>query len=295
MRPFALSLIALTLVTGCAVTPATLAPARQAPAAAHQAPVAPVLPARPAPVEPLLPVQPVAPALPAPAERSTITVSGVAAMSEEEIAEDTDAGAFGLLAKPEDEGRPFSKTGIVRRAESGYVLQASNGLLRLKKKTTLYPLAVEPGLMDELESRVDRKALLRGTIDRQGLVTVTSVKGLANLGFLFNWFSKGRIEGLVQDTAGQPVGGVKFIARAEGGYLLTTLSDAQGTFTLSGVTPGSYTVSLEAAGYEKAEPVTVTVAKRESASLSVRLVPLPTPSPSPTATTPPNSNSNADH
>ena len=81
----------------------------------------------------------------------------------------------------------------------------------------------------------------------------------------------GQIAGTVRDDAtGKPLPGVAVTARSpSGGYQAVT--DAKGQFTIVGVTPDSYTVAFELAGYEAYAIQGVTVLADSSATTDARL------------------------
>lgn len=81
----------------------------------------------------------------------------------------------------------------------------------------------------------------------------------------------GSIAGTVVGAQGAPLGGARVAAASpSGNYVATT--DAHGRFTLLGVTPGSYIVSVEAAGYATAIRRDVVVGPGERGFLSFELV-----------------------
>jgi len=81
----------------------------------------------------------------------------------------------------------------------------------------------------------------------------------------------GQISGTVRDDAsGKPLPGVAVTARSpSGGYQATT--DAKGQFTMIGVTPDTYTVAYELAGYEALAVQGLTVLSDSTAQADARL------------------------
>ncbi|MFP5501182.1 MAG: carboxypeptidase-like regulatory domain-containing protein [Candidatus Sericytochromatia bacterium] len=243
--------------------------------APERTPVAPAMPKAPAPA---LPAAPLAPAVPV----SQIIVNGQIEMTEEMVAEDADN--YGVLAVSASKvEKKFSKTGIVRQTADGYSLEASNGLFKWKKKKDTFSLTGAPEMMTLIGDRENKKALIKGTVDKAGVVTVTSVKGLANMGFLTNWFTKGKIVGRALDaTTGAPIAGAEVSAQSPDGFVFKTVSEEDGGFEIKSLTPGDYSVNVKFQGYDKAEG-TIEVKKLRAADLTVKLVAEPTEDESATA------------
>lgn len=61
---------------------------------------------------------------------------------------------------------------------------------------------------------------------------------------------RGALEGIVRDTSGAVLPGVTIEARAENGAVVTTVTDATGTFRFPSVAPGNYSVKATIAGFE---------------------------------------------
>lgn len=245
--------------------------------APERTPVAPAMPQAPAPA---LPAAPLAP-LPA----STIVVNGQIEMTEEMMAEDAEGYETLAMAASKVE-KKFSKTGIVRQTADGFSIEASNGLFKWKKKKDTFSLTGSPEMMTLIGDRENKKALIKGTVDKDGVVTVTSVKGLADMGFLTNWFSKGKIVGRALDgNTGTPLVGAAIEAQSPDGFVFKTVSEEDGGFQIKNLTPGEYTVSVKFQGYDKASG-TVEIKKRKAADLTVKLVAEPAEDESATAEAP---------
>ena len=66
---------------------------------------------------------------------------------------------------------------------------------------------------------------------------------------LINIIEAGSIAGTVTDTASAPVASAAVTALADGSEVTSTATEADGTYTLAGLPPGTYTVAVSATGY----------------------------------------------
>jgi hypothetical protein len=82
----------------------------------------------------------------------------------------------------------------------------------------------------------------------------------------------GAIIGDVRDTSGAPVAYADVSAHSPSGSY-SAQSDARGRFTLLGMTPDTYTVSVTAEGFEPSSEPGITVFPDQTRTLAVRLVP----------------------
>jgi hypothetical protein len=212
--------------------------------------------------------------------KSTVSVSQ-ADMTEDEMAEDSSFLGLNLFAATAQSkaGQKFNKTGIVRRTETGWAFTASKGLFK-KKENSVYTLTGSDVILSAIAGRENKKALIKGVVDKDNVVTVESVKGLADMGFLLNWFSKGKAVGEVKDSDGKALIDVKVTVKSSDGFVLSALSNADGEFEIKGLTPDSYTATFSKDGYQSASQP-FTVAKRQSAQLVATLAPVPAETPAP--------------
>jgi hypothetical protein len=266
----ALSLVATLFLAGCgAPMVSTLAPVSKV----GKAPVAAGA-QLPAPSVTVIRGESAGRQAPAPL-KSTVSVSLVD-MTEDEIAEDASFLGLQLQAAVTSKvGQKFNKTGIVRSTESGFAFQASKGLFK-KKENTVFTLTGSPLILEALAKRENKKALIKGVVDKDNIVTVESVKGLADLGFLTNWFSKGKAVGEVTGVDGKAMTDVKVTIKSTDGFLQSTTSNTDGEFEIKGLTPDAYTVTFAKDGFQSASQ-TFTVAKRQSVNLVATLAPVPAP------------------
>lgn len=193
-----------------------------------------------------------------------IRLAGEIDLADEDLIEDAESLGYSVMAGI---GQKFNKTGVVRRIDGGYGFVANKSLFKKlfdrKKAADTYTLTGSAEVLADIAKRVDRKALLKGTVDKDNVVTVTSVKGLADLGFLTNWFSKGKIAGTIKDSAGVPLADVKIEARSSEGFVFSGLTEADGTFEVKSLTAGTYTLKLSKDGF-KAATDSITVNKRKA-------------------------------
>lgn len=266
----ALSLVASLLLAGCgAPAVGTLAPIK-----VNKAPIAAGI-AAPAPS--------VSVTRDAAGRQVHVPVSSVsvstAAMTDDEIAEDASFLGFNLFAAVTQSkaGQKFNKTGIVRKTETGWAFTASKGLFK-KKENTVFTLTGSDVILNAIAARENKKALIKGVVDKDNVVTVESVKGLADMGFLLNWFTKGKAVGEVKDADGHALSGVHVTVKSSDGFVLSADSDEQGEFEIKGLTPDSYTATFAKDGFLSASQP-FTVAKRQSAQLVATLAPVPVEQP----------------
>lgn len=197
---------------------------------------------------------------------SSVSLLGMTDMSEDEIAVDSNE-SYGVQAKDNVKGY----TGLLRRTEWSFALEASKGLFR--KKTVLYTVqALNNDVASSLQGQENRKVLVKAVATANDTLVVHSVKRLADFGFLFNWYSKGKIAGEVKDFQGRPVAGAIVRAKSSGGFLLTATTESDGEFALKNVTPGSYTLTFVKDGYLSAN-TTVQANTRKTTNVSATLVP----------------------
>lgn len=264
----ALSLVATLLLAGCGApavsTMAPLAKAGQSPVAASAlapAPSVTVTRGESAGRQVHVPLT------------SRVSVSHLD-MTEDEVAEDASFLGLQLFATAQSKvGQKFNKTGIIRKTETGWAFTASKGLFK-KKENTVYTLTGSDIILNAIADRENKKALIKGVVDKDNLVTVESVKGLADMGFLTNWFSKGKVVGEVVGVDGKALVDVKVTVKSRDGFILSTDSNADGEFEIKGLTPDSYSVTFSKEGFQPAtQPFTV--AKRQSVNLEAQLAPVP--------------------
>lgn len=222
------------------------------------------------PLAPVAPVKPQTPAVPL----STLVVNGHIALTDEILAEDAESEGYSVASDSKLESK-FSKSGVIRRTAAGFSLEASNGLLKLfKKEKDTFALTGAPEVITLLAARENKKALIKGTVDADDVVTVLSVKNVADLGFLTNWFSKGKIVGLAVDRAsGLPIAGAAVSAKSAEGFVFKTASESDGTFTLKNLTPGKYAVTIVHEGHVTLDAQELEVLKRKAADVTAKLAP----------------------
>lgn len=200
------------------------------------------------------------------AAASAVRVLGMVDLTEDEIAEDAEE-TYGIQANDKPKG--FS--GLLRRTDTSFALEHSKGLF--KKTKTLY--TVQPlnnDVAKALQGQENRKVLIKAIAQGNNTLVVHSVKRLADLGFLFNWYSKAKIAGTVKDFQGKPLSGVIVRARSTEGFLLTATSESDGEFEVKNVTPGTYAVTFVKEGYLSASSNVITN-KRKTTSVEATLVP----------------------
>lgn len=209
-----------------------------------------------------------------------LVINGQYELSDDMLADDAESEGYSVFASDNGNGadkdkakveQKFSKTGVVRRTETGYSFETSSGLFK-NKKNSYFTLTGSPEFMTMIADRENKKAQIKGTVDKENVITVTSVKGIADLGFLTNWFSKGKITGKVVDKGtGLPIAGASVTAKAADGFVLKGFSENDGTFSIKNVTPGTYFLTVVHAGHVTLSNESVEVSKRKSTDTTVKL------------------------
>lgn len=96
-----------------------------------------------------------------------------------------------------------------------------------------------------------------------GLMSISSPGTIAQ--------AAGTIQGIVKDPNGAVVAGAPVAVRHETtGATQSATTDREGRFTIAGLAPGRYTVSVAARGFKPAEPA-VAVEAEKKASIEIRL------------------------
>jgi hypothetical protein len=210
---------------------------------------------------------------------SVLRVVGSRDMSDDELADDAESSGYSLFAAGGNSdhstlGKPYTGTGIVRRTDDGFSLETSKGLFKKTKGAMI--LVGSDDILAKLGDRENKKAQIKGTEDlKTHVVTVTSVKGLADMGFLVNWLSRGKIVGtVVEKGTGTKLSDVKVECKSADGFKFEDMSDADGKFEIKNLTPGDYTLKFSKSGgdwesFTTATPVSL--AKRQSLTLNMEL------------------------
>jgi hypothetical protein len=267
-RLVGMALVSMLVLSACAAAPGSLTGAvgkvaeRQAVAGAAFAPTVSVVSQATNPVatQALVPT-------------STLVWLGSQALSHDEIAEDSARSNFNLktfaLLSNVEQPKSFSRSGTVRKTATGFALEASKGLF--KSRADVFVLTGAETVMADVELLLDKKAVVKGTVLNR-TVTVDTARGIASLGFLFNWFTKGRIQGRVLGASTlEPIPAVTVSVKSDAGFTFTEVSDDEGEFTVPGLTPGKYTVRMSATGYKTSNALTVDVDAREKVTIEGRL------------------------
>lgn len=200
---------------------------------------------------------------------SSVSLLGQTDLTEDEIAEDG-YDAYGILATDSVKGY----SGMLRRTETAFVLESTTGLFNFNKKTVLFTLqALNNDVANSLQGQENRKVLVKAEAAANNTLVVHSIKRLADLGFLFNWYSKGKVSGIVKDYQGHVLAGVIVRAMDTNGYLMTATTESNGEFALKNATPGAYTLSFTKGGYLSASS-TIQINRHKTTNVSATLVPV---------------------
>ncbi len=79
----------------------------------------------------------------------------------------------------------------------------------------------------------------------------------------------GAVQGTVKDNTGGVIPGATITLSTAAGVVGTTTTQADGTFTLQGIVPGSYTVNVSYAGLQQAAPLVIKVVSGQTATANL--------------------------
>jgi hypothetical protein len=199
------------------------------------------------------------------------------AMADDELRSDAESQGYSIMAT--DAKQRFEKTGFIRKTEGGWQLEAQKGSFFSKEKDIYTLIPGTTAITTRLHERHDKKATIRGLAGADKVVDVTAVSNAMDLGFLTNWFTKGKIVGHVKHAGTKAtLEGVTVTAKSEDGALFTAATDDEGAFAIKSLTPGKFYLKLELAGYQTftaTDPETV--AKRDKAEFEGLLAPVAAP------------------
>ena len=106
---------------------------------------------------------------------------------------------------------------------------------------------------------------------KQSLLKMAAVASLLATAAFGQSFTAG-LRGNVTDASGAAVPGAKVVAtEADRNIPHNTTTDAEGRYTIAGLPPGAYTLSVEAAGFKKFLQQSFALAVQQQATLDVRL------------------------
>jgi len=173
---------------------------------------------------------------------------------------DADGVGYGLSFRPNDSPSAIS----LRRTDTGPVVQSKEVNYDLPSGTCLYVriecdgarITIQVGTSDGA-SDVINWDFTDSTFPSKGCFWLVNNQ---MLDVRFDYFNYGpsppRIEGIVRDSLGSPVGGVT-VSTNTGGYSVTTAPD--GTYAIPNMTPGIYDVTASKANYTSQTVTGVTV------------------------------------
>jgi hypothetical protein len=210
---------------------------------------------------------------------STLRVLSRAQMGDAELKADAESQGFSLFATEAGAIKPFTGTGFVRKTDAGFALEADKGGLFQEKTPDDHALvAGTTAISNQLVNRLNQKTTVKGVIDDANVVTVTAVSGALDLGFLTNWFTKGKIYGVVTNAATKKaLAGATVVCKSEEGFLFKATSDADGEYTIKTLNPGKFTISVSKEGFQGVDSPAddpEVVGKREKIEYGADLAPI---------------------
>lgn len=250
LRPVALTLVALLALAGCTDPRAGLVVNPVAPAPATPLASATLAQPLPAPVVRVEPGRaPAAPAAPAATQPvGYLNVLGHTELTREELRSDAEDSGYRVQASI---SVPSVKGYLRRSSGTSYLLEASHNHLGVKTPTpTTYTLKTPDNTIRLwLAGHVNEKIHVKGLFAADNSVTVTFADKALDLGFLTNWWTKGKVRGTILGADGLPLVNVEVKARSSAGYVFLGNTDDTGAFSVKNLAPGDYQIWLSKVGY----------------------------------------------
>lgn len=192
---------------------------------------------------------------------------GMASDGEEAMADEPILDAAAIA------GKSTTKIGYVRSVEDGkFFLQVTKGIF--KKQELAFPLvASSEELGMKLSKLLNKRVIIRGkTVDKQ-TVTLTRAFQIPSMSILSDLLNTGKIKGKIYDARTmQALDEANITVRSlSNGRLYRVTSRRNGSFNLSRLAPGDYTLEVSLAGYGRNGVAKITVQKRKASTSNVPL------------------------
>ena len=170
-------------------------------------------------------------------------------------------------------GKSTTKIGYVRSVEDGkFFLQVQKGFF--KKKELSFPLVASSEKMGmRLAKLLNKRVIIRGkTVDKE-TVTLTRAFQIPSMSILSDLLNTGKINGKIYDARTmQTLDEASITVRSRNnGRLYRVTSRRNGSYNLSRLAPGDYTLEVALAGYARNGVAKITVQKRKASTTNVSL------------------------
>ncbi|MEB3187603.1 MAG: carboxypeptidase-like regulatory domain-containing protein [bacterium] len=173
------------------------------------------------------------------------------------------AGGSGVFAP-----RRLTRIGIVRSTAEGQYL------LALDQARTPITMLGQDGKRDRrIANFLNHKVMVRGVVMGNGNLLVEHILVVPTFNFVVNLFWRGRIGGVVFSTANRQGLREALVTAQAGrtGYLFRTRTDRWGQFTLGGLDPDTYTITVGLGGFAGKSIPNVSVLRARKSNLMIPL------------------------
>ena len=171
------------------------------------------------------------------------------------------AGGGGVFAP-----RRLTRIGIVRSTTDGQYL------LALDAARTPIQMLGQDGKRDRrIANFLNHKVMVRGVVMGNGNLLVEHILVVPTFDFVVNMFWRGRIGGVVFATANRQGLREALVTAQAGrtGYLFRTRTDRWGQFTLGGLEPDTYTVTVGLGGFTGVTIPNISVLRARKSNLMI--------------------------
>lgn len=196
--------------------------------------------------------------------------------------EEFDDEDFGVQAAAEEEegidasaiaGKSTTKIGYVRSVEDGkFFLQVNKGIF--KKQELSFPLvAPTEGMNMKMAKLLNKRVIVRGKTTDKVTITLTRAFQVPSLNVISELLNTGKITGAIYDARTmQTLDEADITLRSlNTGRIYRTTSRRNGSFSVSRLAPGDYSIDVSLAGYVRNGVAKVTVQKRKVSKQNIGL------------------------
>lgn len=172
-------------------------------------------------------------------DEDAIRIVGESEITREELEADADDAGYQIQASV---SVPSAK-GIVRRTSGDYFMLECERDTAGTKRQVNYVLHT-PDLTTRLwlGDHINKRVHVKGIFYAAGIITVSFAESALDLGFLTNWWTKGKIKGRIVGRNQLPIGNAEVKARSREGFVYLGNTDDTGEFSVKNLTPGWYQI-----------------------------------------------------